>query len=99
MKDNIYTEYLAGEYAFLDTFLGLIPCRVLEVFDDSHGNISTPSKIKTIITENKFSYTKGEIVEHSATRVIPKDRINTSGWNIKINTGFVWKKSKIDIDK
>lgn len=70
-----------GSLAFYDSFGGLIPCRVLSIT----GKTGLPSTAQQVVlettTEHKL-YKKGERIECSGIRAVPRKSIYTGSCGI-----------------
>ena len=58
-----------GDLVYIDAFSGLIPARLVEVFD-----AGTPQAVLTI-TANRRAYRRGERVFCSRTQVVPRSHV------------------------
>lgn len=82
-------NHKAGELAYLDSFDGLIPCKVLKITKES-GQYSSNSpsiintRVQVKITANAGGYDKGEIVEYSAIAIIPRNCVRVYNGQYKI---------------
>ena len=64
----------AGDKAYLDSFIGLIACRVVSI-EGTSGIASTAQRIKVAVTGKKaerYGYRQGEIVERSGLSILPR---------------------------
>lgn len=60
-----------GSFAYIDSFTGLVPCKVQEIGRDSNG-----SALATVrVTAARRGYNRGEIVTLRAVRVIPRGAV------------------------
>lgn len=81
-------RYYPGTPAKWETVrLGLIPCRVLEVFKklDQHWNT-----LRIELTADRGPYRKGEVIETSPLWVFPLDRIRRGQYYHYLLGGFCW---------
>lgn len=80
--------------AFLDTFAGCIPCKVIRVIDGFAGNPNfeghSSSCVVTVkLTAARGAYRRGEEIESSALHVIPRKHVKGN----RIIGGYRWKPS------
>lgn len=73
------TDYPLGTLAYLDTFSGLVKCRV----ESFYG-----ADVDVVITANKAAYRKGERVTRNEHVVIPRDRIYVRSGTHRIRNGW-----------
>lgn len=64
----------AGSTAFLDTFSGLVPCRVLTIQGDPRP------EAKVLVTRTIKAYRKGEQVTMDTAHVIPSGALGRRGY-------------------
>jgi hypothetical protein len=84
----------AGSMAFLDTFSGQVPCKVLSVSGDSTGNVCAPSPtVKVKLTAARGAYRKGETIESTGFHVYPRQCRVKRGCFYRINTNYTVKAS------
>jgi hypothetical protein len=81
------TVHRAGELAYLDTFSGLVPCRVLAV----HG--AAPRAMLTVtVTATRGAYGRGEVLEDRLdVMVVPRRHIVTRNGRLKIVGSWQWQ--------
>lgn len=60
-----------GELAFLDSFAGLVPCRVLAIGDASEALRS----VRVKVTATRGAYRRGEEVESNVLNVCPREAV------------------------
>lgn len=80
--------------AFLDTFAGCIPCKVIAVNDDYAGNShfeghSSSCRVTVKLTAARGAYKRGEVIESTALNVIPRSHVKGR----RIIGGYRWKPS------
>jgi len=80
----IINEYTAKDLAYIDSFCGLIPCKVRAIFEDSR-------QVNVIVTVNRSGYKKGEIIISTFDRIIPRKQVYTKNSQFYIHTNYVWK--------
>ena len=73
----------AGELAYYDSFLGLIPCKVISV---------TEQIITVRITANRKGFYKGEIISKrpGIASIVPRSNVHTRAGMYRINCQFCW---------
>ena len=82
-----FKEYSIAQtkIALLDTFSGLVKVKPIKIIE------SEPFKyIQCEVLETIGAYKQGEISDHIAECVIPKDKLIPSDYNIKILPSFKW---------
>jgi hypothetical protein len=72
-----------GNLAYLDTFAGLIPCKVLAI-DGPSGPVSLTQRVAVRITSPRRGYAKGDIVIESALHVVPRPAVHFRNDNARI---------------
>jgi hypothetical protein len=89
-------EYGVGTLAYIDTLRsGLVPCKVLEVIEGGGGE-STDGKIKVKVTAKRDGFERGAIEYGHASRIIPRDMVKLSGYQIpKVYTFYIWIQTTI----
>jgi len=60
-----------GCLAYLDSFYGLVPCRVLSIVGKS-GMANTGQHITVRLTASRQAYKRGETIESNALHVVPR---------------------------
>ena len=70
------TEYAlptlkAGALAYFDTFAGLVPCRVTEIFTTAAPGYSVRFKI----TATRGAYKRGETLDSHSRNVVPRSAV------------------------
>lgn len=63
-----------GIHASWDTSHGLVPCKVLSIFD------STVTMARIKLTSARGPYKRGEVIETSTTMVYPRDAVFTKNY-------------------
>lgn len=88
MPNYRHTIYGADQLAYVDSFAGLIPCKVLTI----EGNgVNTPGVSITVrLTAARGAYKRGEIITVAEGNVIPRDKIRTRSGQMKILMSFAW---------
>jgi len=79
-KENHYP----GELAYIDSFMGLIKCKVLSV------NPGFPTQVTVKVTSSGRGYARGEIVTYRNDYIIPRGNIFTSCRTYKIRNNYRW---------
>lgn len=70
------TVLKAGVLAYIDTFQGLVPCRVLRVYIDAYYG-ATMTEVK--VTGNRPGYAKGEVTTEFAIALVRRDGVRRRG--------------------
>lgn len=88
------TEYRAGIMARCDLFIsGLPKCRVIEVIEPGDGSRISIGVIKVELLEGCIGYKKGEILEMSASDIVPLSHVRYNDFGQpRINTLYKWVK-------
>lgn len=60
-----------GDYAYLDSFAGLVPCKVY-IIDGPSGMASTLQTITVRLTANRRAYKRGEWIKENGLHVVPR---------------------------
>jgi len=84
--------YPAGTLAYIDSFCGLIPCKVIEVTQERNfaGSLLTFCKVK--VTARRPGFLRGEIANHDALYIIPRNHVYTRCGQFRIRGGYKWIK-------
>lgn len=83
-------QHKAGELAYMDTFAGLVPCKVVKVPSDPTGRTG----VTVVLTATRGAYRQGERIETEGSRtlVVPRSHVrglrSTSG--PRIVGGYRW---------
>ena len=78
-------KHYSGELAYIDSFVGLIKCKVLSV---SPG---FPTQVTVKVTASRGSiFIRGEIVTYRNDYIIPRGNIFTNCWAYKIRNNYRW---------
>lgn len=80
------SEHKAGELAYLDTFSGLVPCKVLAVLESGDGHHCSGGRLMIRLTAGRGAYRKGEVLDERAFSVIPRSHARRN----KINVDYCW---------
>ena len=83
-------SYGVGTPAFIDTFGGMVKCKVIEIHKpNANGfSIGKSDEITVEVEENKGGYAKGEIVQRSAAYTPPRKQRFTKGYAYRVNTAY-----------
>ena len=73
----------AGALAYFDSFVGLVPCKVLSIKGES-GRANSAQEVTFKITASRGPYKRGEIMRRSALWVAPRDAIKWSKYGVSI---------------
>jgi hypothetical protein len=73
--------------AYWDTFVGLIPCKVLRVFNAPEGH---GKKVEFTLTANRGPYKRGETHISSALCVCPRDSVHMRSGQYRIGA-YNWQ--------
>ena len=76
-------NHTTGELAYIDSFSGLIPCKVMEI---------TPRLITVKITATRRVFYKGELIDCDPNHVVPRDSVFTRCGNYHIHNNYQWIK-------
>ncbi len=72
-----------GDLAYLDTFAGMLPCRVLSVVGQS-GPCGSMQQVRVRLTTNHGPYKRGEVLSEWGLRVVPRRAIRGSRYDPRI---------------
>ena len=83
-------EHHAGELAYYDTFVGLVPCKVTKVWrDNGHTLVS----IK--LTATRGAYKRGEeIADLRHDYVVPRSSVRVRSGMYRICNNYTWQPMK-----
>lgn len=80
----------AGELAFIDSFAGLIPCKVLAVSERTENG--EPFIVCTVkVTADRPSYSRGELAEVGTRYVIPRTSVRVRSGQYRIVYNYAWR--------
>ena len=83
MKENHYP----GELAYIDSFAGLIPCKVTAVYP-SH-DIATIVAVR--VTAKRGHYQRGDNLMFPHYRIVPRTSIYTHSGTYRIKNNYTWE--------
>lgn len=85
-------EITVGDIAYLDSFSGLVPCKITEVRDCAGGwpgsKVDTGERVTVKITGARPGYHVGDVVAVQANHVIPPSCVRRRGGVLSIVTDF-----------
>jgi hypothetical protein len=81
--------YRAGILAYVDTFSGLVPCKVLRVIEPCTLSV-TSGRIEVKLTATRGAYKRGEVLIETGQDVVPRERVYVRAYQQRIQNGFVW---------
>ncbi len=98
MKNTEYTKelghiYKPGTLAFIDSFAGLVPCKVVAVAKGGPfpGWLAAGESAVTIKpTVSRGGYRKGETIQQTAAQVVPRSQVVTRSGKFKVRTCYSW---------
>lgn len=77
--------------AYIDSFAGLVPCKVLAIETDKDSSPLTINYIRVKVTaRNNRAYTHGQIVETTGRAIIPRHAIKRGKYTTQIMP-YAWK--------
>lgn len=85
--------FQAGTLAFVDSFGGLVPCKVVAVSKGGPfpGWIVAQGEISVKVTASRAGYRKGELLTgRAASNIIPRSQVVTRKGQYRIRTNFSW---------
>lgn len=87
-------QYKAGKKAFIDSFGGLVPCRVVEVCKPGTGRFAGGVVEVRILAGGpmQWAYPVGSIDQFPATSVIPCNHLVKRGYKLRIDINYEWVK-------
>jgi len=89
--DNHLDKYTTGAMAYIDSFCGLIKCKVTEVREPGDGRSCTNGEIAVVVTKARQAYHLGEKLVLASCLVIPRDKVRLKrGGHFTINTMYEW---------
>jgi hypothetical protein len=89
--------YYAPALAYLDTFSGTVPVKVLRVIKEGHGWIAAGEKqglLEVQVTAARRGYKKGEILQERASDVVPRKHVRRRKYSSTILTNYIWATGK-----
>lgn len=89
MADREPDVFRAGILAYVDTFSGLVPCKVVRVIEASTLSV-TSGRIEVMLTAARGAYKRGEILIDNGHDVVPRSRVYVRGGQFRIQSGYVW---------
>ena len=64
-----------GSLAYLDSFAGLVPCKVTAITGRS-GFASSAQSVTLLLTANRGAYRKGESIETNGLHAVPRKAVH-----------------------
>lgn len=78
-----------GTAAFLDTFAGMVPCKVRKVLHASYGfRCSIKDEVEIELTETRGAYKQGEVLTAHASDVPPRKMIRYYKYSSTVITTY-----------
>lgn len=85
------TDHHVGELAYLDTFSGLVPCRVLGwVKEDPYFGDRDELQVK--LTATRGAYRRGEVSQWPVGTVVPRSSVRVRSGQYRIRNDYAWVK-------
>jgi hypothetical protein len=84
-------EHHVGELAYLDTFTGMVPAKVLAIEPNMTYGRPSRAMLTCLVTATRGAYIKGERVWVCESQVIPRTNVRISSGQYRINDTFSWK--------
>jgi hypothetical protein len=81
------TTLRAGDLAYLDSFSGLVPCRIAIVTQGGPGNALT-GKVTVQVTARRPGWAPGEYYTTVVAYVIPRTHVRRRGGRLRISTDY-----------
>lgn len=81
------SQHKVGERAFLDTFRGLVPCKVTGIAKILGRE---EIEIECRVTKSLGAYVKDDVVHFPPSHVIPTCKVVRRGFKLRIKTDFAW---------
>ena len=72
-----------GDLAYLDTFAGLVPCKVVSMTGEN-GRPSSSQTIVVRLTASKGAYKRGETIESNGLHVVARGAVYVSSGMFRI---------------
>lgn len=82
-KEYVQLPHGAGELAYLDTFAGMVPCKVLEVREG--GQLVTVE-----VTAQRGAYKVGDRITQRWEWVIPRTSVHRRRFTTRIINNYRW---------
>ena len=87
--------HTAGELAYLDTFAGLVPCRVVSVDSPGSGWVAAgegEGQLTVRLTATRQAYQKGETLsDRTASQVVPRANVRRTRFGARIVSQYTWR--------
>ncbi len=82
--------HTAGELAYLDTFAGLVPCKVTAVrvsSDEGYERV----RVSVKLTATRGAYRRGELIDNQdGAYVVPRCKVRVRDHKYRIRTDYAW---------
>jgi len=89
METQLIHVYNVGTLAYLDTFAGLVPCKVIRIDKPGNGSLISNGSLAVKLTASRGAYKKGEILDRqSACEVIPRSHVRTVSGKFRVRTNY-----------
>lgn len=91
------TIHTVGEPAYIDSFSGLIPCKVTEITrsHDPHTTIRD-TMVTVTVTANRGSYHEGDTTTRIGSMIIPRSKVFLRTGQYHVHTDYVWKEGSYE---
>ncbi len=78
--ENIKTHLAEGDLAYLDSFAGLVPCKVIKVDSPRHAQVQ--------VTAARPGYRPGDVIKGTVNNIVPRNHIVRRRGLTKIFGGY-----------
>lgn len=89
METQLIHVYNMGTLAYLDTFAGLVPCKVIRIDKPGNGSLVSNGSLAVKLTASRGAYKKGEVLDRqSASQVVPRNHRYTRSGTYRVRTNY-----------
>lgn len=98
---TMVNDHHAGELAYVDTFAGLIPCKVTDVHTITEyvgplfaapeaRDTKSTTRVQVTLTADRGAYKRGEVLVFHPDQVIPRGSVFTRGHVRRVRNDYRW---------
>lgn len=73
----------SGDLAYVDSFAGLIPCKVISITGNS-GRCGSDQSVTVKLTANRGAYKRGQTLVEWGWHIIPRYAVMKNGYQFRI---------------
>lgn len=87
-------EHHTGELAYLDTFSGMVPCKVVDITTERAWMSDMERPVVVVkLTATRGAYRRGEVIPMPPEHVVPRSSVRVRSGQYRIRNDYAWVKS------